>query len=83
MFKKRIETDIEMNFTSTQAMSEAHKGHNFRCPLCGITRINKGKRGEDGWFHTGCLCTYDWLSAHGKLIELTPEYFPGTRRFVG
>ena len=61
---------IEKSFEITQKLSNDHINENFTCPCCGITRIAKAKEGKtDEWNHTGCQCTYKWLSAHKKLIK--------------
>lgn len=61
---------IEQSFEITQRLSAENIGKNFNCPCCGITRIAKAKIGTaDEWDHTGCQCTYKWLSKHKKLIK--------------
>lgn len=75
---------IEQSFEITQKASRFNKNHNFCCPCCHLHRIAKGLIGEkDEWFHTGCRCTYQWLSLHGKLFAPITEHFSGTGRFKG
>lgn len=75
---------IEQNFEITQKASRFNKNHNFRCPCCHLNRIAKGLIGEkDEWFHTGCRCTYQWLSLHGKLFAPMIERFTCSGRFKG
>lgn len=75
---------IEQQFELTQQSSKRHKGVNFRCPCCSLTRIAKGATHEkDEWFHTGCRCTYKWLDLHGKLYFQTLERFTCSGRFKG
>lgn len=63
------ETLVEKCYEITQGLSNDNKKHNFRCPCCGLTRIAKAKTdAKDDWNHTGCRCTYSWLSAHKKLV---------------
>lgn len=75
---------IEMSFNVTQDLSRENRRRNFICPVCHIKRIAKARTGEPHeWLHTGCICTYNWLSAHGKLEATIPMNFRGTGRFVG
>lgn len=61
---------IESFYQITQNLSKDNQGKNFRCPCCDTRRIAKaGRTKEDDWYHTGCRCTYEYLSAHGLLIK--------------
>lgn len=60
---------IESFYKITQNLSKENEGKNFRCPCCTILRIAKADRKPDDWFHTGCRCTREYLSAHGLIIE--------------
>lgn len=75
---------IEQSFEMSQKFSRMNGKHNFKCPICKLTRIAKAQTGEkDEWLHTGCRCTYQWLSAHGKLFVALSEKFVTTGRFKG
>ena len=66
--EKAIEA-IDQCYTITQKLSQDNKNRNFRCPVCDLNRIAKARATDDDWFHTGCKCTYQYLSAHGLTIK--------------
>ncbi len=66
--EKAIEA-IDQCYTITQKLSQDSKNRNFRCPVCDLNRIAKARTKDDDWFHTGCKCTYQYLSAHGLTIK--------------
>lgn len=61
---------IEKCFEITQELSKDNIGRNFRCPCCDVRRIVKARTNKDDWLHTGCNCTYNYLSAHGLLEKI-------------